>query len=139
VLCHPEIYEVIGGDGKPPIDEYEPPMQGAIYLVGYVEDNPMACMIYHQDNQWCWWCHVQVLPAYRDEYAKEFGEKVLDWAFTNIPKCRKINAQIPTCYPNVIKFAQLFGFEIEGLNQDSYLKDGVLHPQYYMGISRWDG
>ena len=147
VLCHPKIYEVISCDDSPAPEDYIPDAN-AIYLLGVVDDKPIGLMIYHQAGGHDWWCHVQVLPKHRKEHANDFGEMVLHWAFENLPNCRKINAQIPVCYPNVVAFAARrrgferpsasFGFRFEGTNRSSYFKNGFVHDQHYMGLTRWD-
>ena len=119
VLCHPEIYPCISQDGNPTADEYEPPMN-VRYVGGYVDGVIMGIMIYHPYKDGLK-CHVQVLPAFREKYAKEFGRIVLNFGEA---KNAIIYADIPTCYPNVLAFAKGFGFEITGSIKDNYIRDG---------------
>ena len=137
IMTHPVIYEAISEDGAPWRDEYVPEMSGHWYLIGWVNDTPIGLMIYHPVNGVTMECHVHVLPEYREEYAHEFGQQVLTWAWNNLP-VHKIVAQIPVIYPNVIAFAEKNGFIIEGVNRLSYMKHGQLHDQIYLGIARYD-
>lgn len=136
ILCHPDVYKTISDDLCPASEDYEVDYN-ALYIV---DEKPVGCFILHQNGSSDWWCHVQVLPQYRQDYAYNFGRAVLSFAFDNIPHCQKLLAQIPTKYPNVLKFAQRMGFEKEGINRHSYLKGGKWFDQYYLGLRRekWD-
>lgn len=139
VLCHPEIYPVISCDGSPDSENYIPD-DGPIYLLGEIEETGkiIGLFIVHQNGGHDYWCHFQVLPEYRKIWAFLFGEKAINWAFSNIPNCKKLVAQIPEIYPNVIKFAVKMGFKLEGENRQSYYKDCACFDQFYMGRLPWD-
>lgn len=136
ILCHPDIYSTISDDYSPPADKWEVDYT-ALYVV---DERPMGCFIVHQNGSADWWCHVQVLPEYREKYAYEFGASVLSFVFDTIPNCQKLLAQIPTNCPNVLKFAKRMGFEKEGINRQSHKKGGRWYDQYYLGLRRekWD-
>ena len=129
VLETPEIFATIAEDGM--VDVPQP--ENVLYLCGYVPDL-IGCFILEKKSAITVDCHVQVLPEYRKDYADEFGHKVIEWTWKNTD-ARKITAQIPFLYPNVKDFALKMGFEIEGINKQSYLKDGI-HDQWYLGIER---
>lgn len=116
VLCHPQIYPCISHDGCPTSKEFEPPMN-VRYLGGYIDGQIIGLMIYHPYKDGLK-CHIQVLPEFR-EHAKEFGRIVLDEAKNAI-----IYADVPTCYPNVVSFAEGFGFEITGSIKNNHVRDG---------------
>jgi hypothetical protein len=134
ILTHPAIYECIAEDGTPPSEDFMLQLEGIACIVGIVGSEPIGVMIYHPINGITWECHVQVLPEYRKQYADEFLEKALDWAFGMGVK--KIVAQIPFLYPNVKDFGFRHGFEVEGINKQSYLKNGQIHDQWYLGLVR---
>lgn len=137
VLCNPDIYEVISCDGAPPIAEYEPE-EGPIYLLGKVNNETIGVMVLHQFGGFDWWVHFQVLPQFRKEWAKKFGYQALRFAFRELENCKKLNAQIPIIYTNVVLFSQTFGFRFEGVNRQSYYKNGKCYDQHYMGLLPWD-
>lgn len=119
VLCHPEIYDTISGDTCPKLEDFEPPMtEEYCYIVGYVKGEPIGVMIYHKyrDGNIA---HVQVLPQYRKEYAKQFGEQVL-----NFRGHSPLYAEIPDLYKNVLEFAKLNGFKVIDEKKDDYIKRG---------------
>lgn len=128
VLKHPEIFNRISEDG-PTAEAWMPSISDAIYIA---DTDGIGLMIYHWQNKITLECHVQVLPEHRDK-AYEFGQAALDWAWKNT-KATKIVAQIPEFYPDVLKFAYKNGFSFEGVNKDSYLKNGKVHSQFYLGL-----
>lgn len=133
VLKHPDIFERISEDGMS-IKTWMPNLEEAFYLT---DDNNIGIMIYHWINGVTLECHVQVLPEHRG-LAHEFGRLSLSWAWENT-KATKIVAQIPSIYPDVVRFAYKNGFTFEGTNRQSYLKHGKLFDQYYLGLIKPKG
>ena len=119
VLCHPEIYDTITDDNCPKLEDFVPPMnEEYTYIVGYVKGEPIGAMIYHKyrdGNK----CHVQVLPEYRKEYAKKFGEQSLLFKGT-LP----LYAEIPDLYKNVLDFALINNFKVIDVKESDYIKNG---------------
>ncbi len=120
ILKDPRIYEVISDDDDPPADQFEIPLTGYEYVAGYVEDEIIGVMVYHQETGRLE-CHIQVLPEYRPQYARDFAAQALAYGKAN---GQPIFAEIPACYPNVIRFAESFGFQIIANQPDAYTKHG---------------
>lgn len=119
VLCHRDIYPCISQDGNPTATEFEPPMN-VRYVGGYVDGEIMGIMIYHPYKDGLK-CHIQVLPEFREKYAKEFGRIALNFGEA---KNAIIYADIATCFENVITFAEGLGFEKTGRIRDNYVRGG---------------
>ena len=119
ILWHPDIYDTITEDKCPPLGEVEPPIRDDIsYIGGYVKGEIIALMVYHKyldGNK----CHVQVLPEYRKEYAKRFGEQSLLFRGT-LP----LYAEIADLYKNVLAFALLNNFKVIDIRKDAHIKNG---------------
>lgn len=124
------VWDSISSDLMSDYEGWEPD-QSKDYLIGYIEDKPIGLFVFYRNTDVSLWVHIQVLPEYRKEYAYEFGQKCID-------KVRhlavKLCAQIPVIYPNVIQFAEKSGFEVEGINKVSHLKNGELVDQVYLGM-----
>jgi hypothetical protein len=111
ILCHPEIFKTISGKNCPiEAEDFDPPLQGSEYFAGFLDGEIFAIMIYdEQDGRLK--LHIQVLPEYRKEHAKEFARIALDYGLAkNVP----LYADISDTYPNVIKFTESFGFKKVG-------------------------
>lgn len=129
VLKDPEIFSRIAEDGIVASDYCAP--DDAVYIM---DEHDRGLMIYHQVNSITVECHVHVLKDHRAD-AYDFGQSAINWLWKNTESL-KIVAQIPEIYPNVIKFALKNGFEIEGLNEGSYIKSGELYDQVYLGLMK---
>ena len=123
VLCHPAIWGRIGGDVMSE-DDFNPPMD-CQYVAGYVDDVIIAVMIYNEIEERLK-CHIQVLPEYRKEYAREFARMALKFGEA---KNASIYAEIPDCYPEVISFAEEFDFKIIGREKNGSIRNGVPHDK----------
>lgn len=132
VMGHPEIYDRISCDGAPSIEDFSPDVDNEVYLAGYVNESLVGIINVHDISEACWEIHIQVLPEQR-KYAHEFGQKCIEWVWSNT-SCKKLVAQIPSIYLDVIDFAKSKGFKVEGVNEKSYMKYNVLLDQIYMGL-----
>lgn len=109
ILSNPVIAKEISGPEG--FGNYYPNNRKShIYLTSYVNDKPIGLFIIHPNNRKEWVCHVQVLPKFREKYAKEFGLSVIQWVWdnTDIPY---LIANISLKYPNVRKFGHECGFK----------------------------
>lgn len=130
MLIHPKVFDTISEDGVRDLPENV----GAGYLCGYVPEL-IGCFIIHPQNRICMDVHVQVLPEHRKRWAREFGKAVIEWTWENT-SAQKLVAQIPFLYPNVMEFAREMGFEVEGVNTQSFRKKGKIWDQWYMGLNK---
>lgn len=104
VLSHPAIWDAITYDGDVAPEAFEWGIfSGWTWIGGYLDGVPFAMMGFHPHGAGDK-LHVQVLPSYRNDYAREFSGKAL--TFGQFP----LSAEIPDIYPNVQAFAELFGF-----------------------------
>lgn len=53
-----------------------------------------------------------------------------------IPGIQKQVASIPVTDKEVLRFAQRVGFQREGMNRSSFLRNGELLDQYYVGLTQ---
>tara|TARA_B100000809_G_C14897222_1_gene444891 strand:- start:79 stop:528 length:450 start_codon:yes stop_codon:yes gene_type:complete len=133
ILCSASIYDTITGDTCPRSSDFEPPIDNDhFYVGGYVKGEIIALMVYHKymdGNK----CHVQVLPEYRKEYARKFGEQSLLFRGT-LP----LYAEIPELYKNVLDFALLNDFKVIDVKKGDYIKNGQTYNvnvlEYNYGI-----
>ena len=131
ILCHPDIYRCIAGDNCPSPDEFVIPLSGVKYHGCYLNNEIIGVMVYHVDGGKLW-CHFQVLPEFRKDYALEFGKITLS---EQLKRVDSIFAEIPICYQNVLRFAYISGFNEVGISDDPYVKDG---KEYEVKILRCD-
>lgn len=131
VITHPDIYPRLTADDSPPPEEWEP-RPDRIYLVGWDEE-PFGVTSFAPKSSIVYNAHFQVIPEYRKSHAIDFAKECIRWLWDNT-KAKKIVAEIPEFHQNVIHFGHKVGFVVEGINSKSFLKDGKLHNQIYLGL-----
>jgi RimJ/RimL family protein N-acetyltransferase len=133
ILLRPEIVATIAEEG---CDDFEPDMERNIWLLMKSGDTEVGVYQIERINGITAQIHANVLPEHRKPHSKATGRAALNWVMHNLPDIHKIIAVIPTLYPNVRDFTMSFGFVVEGVNRQSYLKDGAIHDQWILGITR---
>ena len=86
----------------------------------------------HQITSVCYQIHAFMI----DRTQKESGVIILKWCVDNIEDMQKLIAEIPVIYPNVYGFTKNQGFQDEGINRHSFTKNGKIHDQHRLGITR---
>lgn len=138
ILTIPALWEVITEDNSLPAEEYEPLIHDqVIYLLIKQGKKVLGLFVVHAMTGTVVIGHANILPAYwgNREMNKAIGEAAIQWVWDNTD-FRKIITTVPVIYKHVLAYTQRIGMKREGIMRDSYLKNGQLHDQYYMGISR---
>lgn len=128
VVFHPAILETISEDNATPV------LPDAHYVGGLDDGVLFGILMVSPVSKYVADVHVHVLPDYRKTHALEFGKKSIEFVFGY--GFIKLNAQIPFCCENVKNFAERCGFEVEGINRKSWLKNGVMWDSWYLGLLR---
>lgn len=106
------------------------------YWIGlYNESDLVGCYRFHQMNTATWKGHVFMLPEHRKEYSKTGMHTILRWVYDEL-QCEKIIVDVPEKFENVIAFLESFNFVHEGINRQSYSKDGKLWDVHNYGLTR---
>ena len=124
ILSNTDIYDRISSDKGdkltldtlPVNDDYR-------YIAGYVDNKIFGLCIYCKKKD-ITIVHFQVLPDYRRKHAKKFAVKSLDFRGTS-----PLFAVTPNCYKPVINFALNIGFEIYGVHDELFTKNGKSYQQ----------
>jgi len=136
VMRSPEIFAVTAEDGARLEDVTADPV-GECWLQVVDEDGAVVALYnFHARNSVTVEIHAHVMPYFRKRYSYETGILALTWLRDNAGRYKKVVAQIPAVYGNVIAFVKRFGFREEGVNRLSYVKDGVLMDQMLFGMTQ---
>jgi len=110
--------------------EMQIPLDNVVYLV---DENDSGVFIIQQLGAVEAEIHINMTQEGR-KVSTEFATECLRmiWKETGL---KKLVAQIPECYPDVIRFAEKMGLKREGVNEGSYLKSR-LFDKVYLGIKR---
>lgn len=135
ILTEPAIWATIAEDGQV-TEKYEPDLEAECWLEIKANDSVVGVYRVHVLNSVLLQIHAHVLPEYRKYHSYGTGFNALKWIYENAPEYKKVIAIIPFCFENVKEFTCQFGFQVEGVNRQSYMKNGQLHDQWLLGITR---
>lgn len=133
-VLHNEI--IWGAITEDEAGEFYPEVIKEIWLCLYTEEYIVGVYRLHAVNSITWQIHINILPKYRKEHSDESVTLVYRWCLENIiGRFLKMVCVIPKKYKNVYRFAKSHGFQDEGFNRDSFLKDGIIQGQHLLGIT----
>lgn len=136
ILSDPDILDRIRED-RADMSNLVCPMVPEWHWIGfYVGRDLIGCGLFHPDNMTTMKYHIHVLPEYRSEYAYCCGVCTIEYFIKKLPEYHKLSVVIPVQHKDTYHFTKKFGFKDEGVNRKSFMRDGVLHDQYMLGITR---
>jgi RimJ/RimL family protein N-acetyltransferase len=134
IMRHPSLYQA--DDFSPRREDYNPDENPLICYV-LVEDagEVLGLFILAPQNHICWEIHTRLLPCAWGERAAAAAKGILEWVWANTPAQRLVTF-CPAYNRLAIRFAKRAGMTEYGRNPQSWQKDGRLHDQVLLGISR---
>ena len=135
IMAHPSIYPYVSDDGCPDAEDYEAIDNEALYylLVLDNDENVLGLFLIHPHNTILYEIHTCLLSSCREK--DKAAQVVLDWIFKNTP-CEKLMTHVPDFNRPALLYAERAGLMREGINRLSFLKNGRLHDQILLGITR---
>lgn len=127
-----QVFDEISEDG---IDSYVPDVISEHWVTLFDGENCVGMYRLHQVNAITYQIHAFIRPDHRERWAKESGKVILHWCLDNL-EFNKLIAEIPAKYQNVYHFTKGQGFKDEGINRQSFLKDGEIWDTYRLGMTR---
>jgi RimJ/RimL family protein N-acetyltransferase len=136
ILTDADIFERIAEEGHS-AEDFDVPFDGKqCYMIIEVEGKNIGVWCIYPVNRTTLNIHCNILKEYRN-HGMAAGKLILDWFANESPEqYKKLNAEIPVIYPDVYYFTKKFGFEDEGINRQSIVKNGELVDQYRLGLTR---
>ena len=136
VLTHPSVWCWLVDDNSLPPDQWRPLESDlAVYLLLRDGDEVLGIVFLAPQNSICWDVHVAFLPCAWGFRSVRAAEAAIMWIWENTI-CRRIVASIPAYNRVALRFAERCGFTRFGWNCNSFLRDGTLHSQLVLGLSR---
>lgn len=133
IMRNPAIWPHIHEDG---VTEPEPVDHDALYWMLATQDQTVVgAFLVHAMSSVCYQMHTMILPEYWGAVANSASRALLAWAFTETD-CRKMITNVPAYNRVALRFAKLNGGQQEGVNRQSFMRNGVLHDQIVLGITK---
>lgn len=136
VMTHPQIWPHISDDGTAPVEEWRPADPTAVlYMVARDGEEVLGLWMLLPQNSITWEIHTCLLPNAWGPRARQAAKMMAEWIWANTP-CRRLVTTVPEPNQLAKRFAVRAGMQEYGRNPASFLKNGVLHDQVLLGISR---
>lgn len=136
-MTHPRVYPHISDDSCPPREDFQPHVGDPLIYVGVFNDKArfMGLFLFHPHNAITFEVHTCLLPIAWGSLATECTKAAAAWMWANTP-CRRIVTNVPAYNMLALALAERSGMERYGVNPKSFLKDGALHDQIMLGMSK---
>lgn len=137
VLTKPRLWNAISEDDSGTEDDFNPDLTRMIVLALTTEEGLHGFLIARPLNASVTEVHIAIDPdkwGHKDNV--QLGALACEWVFDNDPRTIKLVAAIPVTDVQVLRFAQRVGFQREGVNKASFIRNGEVLDQYYVGLQR---
>jgi hypothetical protein len=137
ILTRPRMYEYMGDDFLPPVEQFVLNTDPRIWYVLVSDEwRAIGLFCFFPENEICWAAHVAMLRKVHPALTHRAGDEIVEWLWRNTP-CRRLIASVPASNPAAVRFGvQAMGLIRYGVNRRSFLKGGILRDQILMGRSR---
>jgi len=130
-----ELFARISESGESVEDYSNADFIGMLALGISIGDDLAALITFNALNRTTVNVHMNVKSEHRKTVAGIAGKALLNFV-AHDTNFQKAVASIPVIYYDVLKYSKRLGFNIEGINKQSTLKNGELTDCYYVGITR---
>lgn len=136
IFTHPKVYPYITDDGSAPAAEFIPLDHPAIlYLLCMDGEELLGLWMFVRSNAVTVEVHTCLLPGHGFRRARTAAREAAEWIWANTDAMRIVTT-VPAFNRAARWFAEAAGMTQYGLNPQSFLKDGILHDQALLGLSR---
>lgn len=109
-------------------------VKGDVIIGAFIGNDLKGFFINNMVGERCVEVHIG-FPKENRILAKESARQYMDMMFESFDVDR-IETEIPTCYPDVIRFTQNMGFKNEGTKRKNFSYKNEMHDSQIMGILR---
>lgn len=127
-----QMLEEIAEDGYN-FEQFEPDVNGESWIAIHDGKEIHAIYNFHAMNSSTLMIHSHVLKRFRNDSLKLGQEALRYFATTGY---HKLIVEVPAIYRHIRIYLLKLGFTFEGINRESYLKNGNHIDQYRFGITR---
>ncbi len=129
------IWDQMADDHSGSREEYEPPSDGAVYVAVMLNGRAEGFFALIPKTPTRIEVHTCLTPDLSPWQKMEAGAQLPRWVWANT-SCIRIYTEIPTCNQAAYGFAKACGMTQSGVEPQCFLKGGVLHDVYVMGMNR---
>lgn len=134
-MTHPRVYPHLIDDHSPTATEYVPIIGDQVYYLGLFDQRYLGLLLFHPHNSVCFEAHTCLLPQAWGERSAQCTKAAVAWMFENT-RCKRVITNVPVYNRLALRLAERTGLTRFGVNEKSFLKDGILHDQIMLGINK---
>jgi RimJ/RimL family protein N-acetyltransferase len=136
IVTHPLVYPKVADDAAPHWQNWEPQQSDSVHYVLISDgEEVLGFWAFFPENSTTWRAHICFLPNAYGEKTVQASREMIEWIWQNTP-CQRIIGFIPLSNKLALRLVEAAGCRPFGLDDRSFLKNGVLEPRVAMGISR---
>jgi RimJ/RimL family protein N-acetyltransferase len=136
IITHPRVWAGSTDDFSPDAQDFEPIIGANVWYVLARDGNELLGLwVLHPQNFICWEIHTCLLPTSWGPRGLQAAKELTDWIWINTP-CRRVVTNVPDYNRLALRFAKEAGMEQFGINKKSLQKNGQLHDQIMLGVSK---
>ncbi len=132
ILAHPTILPHISDDNTKMNSLVHPNL---FWITVYDGEELLGLFLSHPHNSVTYESHTCLLPNAYGTRAVQAAHEYINWMF-QWTECQKLITNVPEYNKLALRFARKVGGVLEGVNRESYLKNGTLMDQYVLGITK---
>lgn len=135
-ITHPRIYPFVSDDLSPSRESFIPCDHPSLYYLGaWDQQEYLGLWMLAPANSICWEVHTCLLPNAWGKRAIEATRGAIEHVWTETA-CQRIITVVPAYNSLALRLAEKAGMTRYGVNPKSFLKDGLLHDQILLGVSK---
>jgi RimJ/RimL family protein N-acetyltransferase len=131
ILSHPAIFPHIHEDGT---DAADPQDHDGFHWMLVSDDAPAGVFLLHAVRAYCYEVHTCLLPRIWGAGAAKAARLLIAHVFTEIG-AKKLVTNVPNNNRLALRFAKASGLKVEGVNRQSFLRNGEMEDQIMLGIT----
>ncbi len=136
IATHPAVFRFVVDDMSPSPEAWQPIENDDIcYLLARDAAAPIGFAAFYPRTGVCYEGHLCFLPQAYGGAAYICALAMTTWMWENTP-ARRLCGEISDDNRQAIQFVQRVGWDIYGVNHQSWLKDGIVHDRVAVGITR---
>lgn len=132
IMLHDSIWQKIHDDGC--IGAEPQDMETIYWLIVYDNGKASGMYLVYPLNAACYEMHTCLLPEIWGQKANKAAQLLANYLF-GVIGVKKVITNVPKSNKIALKYALRNGMTIEGVNRESFLKNGALEDQTMLGMT----
>lgn len=136
IACDPSIYKFLHDDEGPSPEDWTPAIHPLIKYVLVIDDESViGIFIINMHSSVCWELHQGFLPKVRGKQAIQAALEFREWIW-KYSNCNRLIGNIIKSNKAAIWFAKRCGMTVFGINEKSFMRNGIIQDQVMVGVTR---